>query len=236
MFHYRWHFKADIDKAERILACWWKREPMDDASLAQLAKAVSGRQVPRLSFVGSNATTAPLIETGYLRVLLALEEHLRHHSFLLGARPASADFAIYGQLTQLVQFDPTSMALAVEHAPRVCAWVGMLEDLSGIDVPEEDGWLDARTLPPSLLALMHEVGRLYVPVILANAQAVSHGNTSFETTVDGQPWAQNTFAYQAKCLAWLRRDYQALDVVARALVDQVLADSGCAALFHPVAV
>jgi glutathione S-transferase len=231
MFHYRWNFKSDIEKAGRILACLWKIEPLDDTSLERMTHAVTERQVKRLSMVGSNATTGSAIEEGYLRVLLALEENLRHHSFLLGNRPSSSDFAMYGQLSQLVQFDPTPMTLAVEHAPRVCAWVALLEDLSGLDVPDEGGWMDAHTLPSSLVALLHEVGRLYVPILLANAMAVSQSKPSFEATVDGKPWKQNTFSYQAKCLAWLRRDYQALDGNARILVDQVLAGTGCAELF-----
>jgi hypothetical protein len=41
----------------------------------------------------------------------------------MGSRPGSSDFAVYGQLTQLAQFDPTPMAQAVRYAPRVCAQV-----------------------------------------------------------------------------------------------------------------
>ena len=52
-----------------------------------------------------------------------------------------------------------------------------------------------------------------------------------QTTVDGQPWVQQAFPYQAKCLAWLRRDHAALPLAARAQVDAVLAGTGCEALF-----
>lgn len=231
MFHYRWHYAADIRKAERVLACW-RGAPQDDATLAQSAAMVSGRQIPRLRYVGSNATTAPVIEAGYLRVLQALEEHLRHHAFLMGARPGASDFALYGQLTQLAQFDPTPMALAVEHAPRVCAWVALLEDLSGIE-PADDDWLNASALPASLRALLAEAGRLYAPVMLANAHALAAGQAEVHAVVDGQPWVQQAFPYQGKCLAWLRRDYDALGAEARARVDQALAGTGCEALFAP---
>jgi len=132
MFHYRWTRQADIQKAAQILASW-RSEPQGDAALAAAAAQVSGRQIPRLRYVGSNATTAPVIEAGYRRVLEALEDHLRQHRFLMGNRPGASDFAVYGQLTQLTQFDPTPMALAADVAPRVCAWVMLLEDLSGIE-------------------------------------------------------------------------------------------------------
>jgi glutathione S-transferase len=229
MFHYRWAYRADEHQAMRVLASW-RGAPQDDAALADTAALVSGRQVPRLRYVGSNATTGPVIEAGYQRVLLALEAHFRRHPFLMGDRPGASDFGMFGQLTQLVQFDPTPVAIASAMAPRVLAWTGRMEDLSGLDVADS-GWLDAAHLPPSLLALLAEVGRLYAPLLLANAQALAAGQPELQTTVDGQPWVQQAFPYQAKCLAWLRRDHAALPPAARAVVDAVLAGTGCEALF-----
>jgi hypothetical protein len=49
--------------------------------------------------------------------------------------------------------------------------------------------------------------------------------------VDGQPWTQAPFPYQAKCLKWLREGREALPDAARAKVDAVLAPTGCGALF-----
>ena len=231
MFHYRWTYPADIRKAGEVLACW-RGGPHEDAALTAKAEAVRGRQIPRLRYVGSNATTGPVIEAGYRRVLLALEDHFRTHRFLMGARPGASDFAIYGQLTQLVHFDPTSMALAAEIAPRVCAWVLMMEDLSGLE-PADADWLDVTRLPGGLHALLHEAGRLYAPLLLANAQALQAGQAELQATIDGQPWVQQAFPYQGKCLAWLRRDYQALSAVDRARADAALTGSGCEVLFSP---
>jgi glutathione S-transferase len=229
MFHYRWHYVPDIRKAGEVLACW-RGGPHDDVALAAAAEAVRGRQIPRLRYVGSNAATAPVIEAGFRRVLLALEDHFRTHRFLMGARPGASDFAIYGQLTQLVHFDPTPMALAAEIAPRVVAWVLMMEDLSGLE-PAEDGWLDVTRLPASLQALLRECGRLYAPLLLANAQALQQGQAEMQATIDGQPWVQQAFAYQGKCLAWLRRDHASLSAADRARADAALAGSGNEALF-----
>jgi len=231
MFHYRWTYPADIRKAGEVLACW-RGGPHEDAALTATAEAVRGRQIPRLRYVGSNGTTGPVIEAGYRRVLLALEDHFRTHRFLMGARPGASDFAIYGQLTQLVHFDPTSMALAAEIAPRVCAWVLMVEDLSGLE-PADADWLDVTRLPGGLHALLHEAGRLYAPLLLANAQALQAGQAELQATIDGQPWVQQAFPYQGKCLAWLRRDYQALSAVDRARADAALTGSGCEVLFSP---
>jgi len=231
MFHYRWTYPADIRKAGEVLACW-RGGPHDAAALAATADAVRQRQIPRLRYVGSNPSTGPVIEAGYQRVLLALEDHFRTHRFLMGARPGASDFALYGQLTQLVHFDPTSMALAAEIAPRVGAWVLMMEDLSGLE-PTDTDWLNVTRLPDSLKALLRETGRLYVPLLRANAQALQAGQAELQATIDGQPWVQQAFPYQGKCLAWLRRDHQALSAADRARADAVLAGSGCEALFIP---
>ena len=231
MFHYRWMYDADIRKAGEVLACW-RGGPHDDAALAATAQAVRERQIPRLRYVGSNPQTGPVIEAGYRRVLLAMEDHFREHRFLMGGRPGASDFALYGQLTQLVHFDPTPMALAAEIAPRVVAWVLMMEDLSGLE-PGEADWLDVTRLPDSLRALLHESGRLYAPLLLANAQALQAGQTEMQATIDGQPWVQQAFPYQGKCLAWLRRDHQALSPADRARANAALAGSGNEVLFRP---
>lgn len=229
MFHYRWTYAPDIRKAAQLLASW-RGGPHDDASLEATAALVSGRQIPRLRYVGSNPDTAAVIEAGYRRVLLALEEHFRAHRFLMGGRPGASDFAIYGQLTQLAHFDPTPMALAAEIAPRVCAWVLMMEDLSGLE-PTDGDWFDITRLPASLGVLLREVGRLYAPLLLANARALQAGEAELHATIDGRPWVQQSFAYQGKCLAWLQRDHQALPDEARRRFDAALAGSGCEALF-----
>lgn len=228
MFHYRWHRALDSHKASMVLPNW-HLGAMDDATLAARAQAFSERQIARLRYVGSNPQTWALIEASYLRLLDVLEAHLRRHAFLLGGRPGAGDFALYGQLTQLAHFDPTPMALTVQRAPRVYAWVGKLDDLSGLE-PADSDWFDACTLPPTLISLLQEIGRVYAPLLLANAQALQGGQAEFSTTIDGQPWSQQSFTYQGKCLAWLRRDYQALGAHDLATVRCALAGTGCEAL------
>jgi hypothetical protein len=106
----------------------------------------------------------------------------------------------------------------------------MMEDLSGLE-PTDGDWFDVQQLPASLRMLLRETGRLYAPLLRANAQALQAGQAELHATIDGQPWVQQAFAYQGKCLAWLRRDHQALPAEARARFDAALAGSGCEVLF-----
>ena len=229
MFHYRWVYQADIDKAAATLPTW-RGMAIPDEQLQAAGKMFSERQISRLGFVGSNPVTGPVIEAGYRRFLAAFEDHLRHLPYLFGARPSAADFALYGQLTQLAAFDPTPMALTLKTAPRVHGWTGMLEDLSGLE-PTEADWITAETLPDTLITLLTEIGRVYPPVMLANAKALMSGADKVEAVVDGQPWTQAPFPYQGKCLKWLREAREALPDGARATVDALLAPTGNGALF-----
>jgi len=229
MFHYRWAHPTDVAHAAAILPRW----TLPDGPTAMLAEAgeqFAQRQVGRLAVVGSNATTAPVIEDSYRRVLGLLDSCLTGSRFLMGNRPAASDFGLYGQLTQLTGFDPTPRSVAMQIAPRIVAWVDVVDDLSGLE-PQEDGWLPREQATERLRPLLCEAGGTYVPFLLANADALSRGVDRVECVVDGRPWVQKPFPYQAKCLAWLREGRAALSPGDRAAVDALLAGSGCEALF-----
>ncbi len=228
MFHYRWAFDEDADNAGTLLPLG--TQSCLTAKQAKDAKAFfSDRQISRLSYVGSNAVTAPVIEQSYQRLLEILQEHFVHQPYLLGERPSACDFALYGQLTQLVWFDPTPRRLAHQHSPRTVAWVDVMSDLSGQELEVSD-WTPLSEQPSTLKNLLNEVGRLYVPALLANAEAVQAGEKQWSAVIDGQPWQQRSFPYQAKCLQWINEQYMALNDVDRQSVDAILSGTGCEAV------
>jgi len=229
MFHYRWAFPADVDKAARILPRWFASDAPEEKVVA-LGEQFAKRQIERLWVVGSNATTAPVIEASYRRLLQLLDAHLTTSRFVMGARPGTADFGLYGQLTQLVGFDPTPAAIALEEAPRVMAWVDCMEELSGVEPGARD-WISRDSIPQTLRALLGEIGDVYAPFLLANALALTKGSERVECTIDGRPWVQQPFPYQGKCLAWLRERRAALDPGDRSALDDTLSGTGCEVLF-----
>ncbi len=228
MFHYRWHFDADADNAGTMLPLGLD-PTMPAAAHDQFKSMFSKRQRERLYVVGSNNTTAPVIDASYRRFLEAMEALLQAQPFLLGRRPGAGDFALYGQLTQLVGFDPTPRAIAYEVSPRTVAWVSTLEDHTGL-TPGADDWLDSGALPGALRGLLEEVGRVYAPTLLANARAIESGEATWDIEIDGARWTQQTFPYQGKCLRWINEQYRALSEAQRERVDQVWAGTGCEAL------
>lgn len=226
MFHYRWYFEEDADIAGTIL-------PLVDLAIntpnelhSQYKELIAKRQIDRLWVVGSNDETAELIDLSYKRFLKLMEEHLLVSPFLLGNKPSSSDFSFYGQLTQLVRFDPTPRKLAYEYSSRTVAWVDILEDLSGHDV-ENTSWTSLEESPDTLKNILKEVGKMYVPALLANADALIKGAEIWEAEIDGAMWKQKTFNYQGKCLAWIKEEFDALNKDDKLRVKEYLQGTGC---------
>ncbi len=219
MFHYRWNYKADRwSTAERIaLQMAGAQGPL---GVAQARAMVADRMTGRLGFVGSSDKTRPLIEASFKRVLGLLEKHLASRPYLLGGRPALADFGLWGQLYEAAT-DPTPGGKMRASAPAVMAWVARMQ------IPAHDGPFEAwAALAPTLMPLLtDEVAALFLPWSAANAAAIAGGAKSFDVTLGGVAWSQEPQKYHARSLAEIRRKYQA----ARAApgLDGILEKSGC---------
>jgi glutathione S-transferase len=230
MFHYRWAHEADYKNAGPLLIFWGSSAVPDETARA-MSDQFSKRQIERLYVVGSNDITAPIIESAYARFVTLLDKILAKSGYVLGARPSSADFAILGQLTQLAIVEPTSAKITRDISARVRAWVDRMDDLSGLSPSNED-WFNVPEIRDRLEPLLLEIGRTYVPVMLANAKAAMAGEKSFETEVDNAPWTQPTFKYQTKSLGWVREAYFDLKPDQQTAVDDILKGTGCEALFE----
>lgn len=229
MFHFRWAHEADWKNAGPLLVYWGMNTAPPEMA-EQFAAEFTKRQIDRLYVVGSNEVTAETIESSYTRLIEILDALIARKGFVLGARPSSADFALFGQLTQLTVVEPTSAAITRNVSQRVRAWVDLMEDLSGV-APNEDDWFSAEEAQEALAPLLAEIGHTYAPAMVANAKAVMAGDATFDTEIDGRAWTQPTFKYQAKCLQWLREAHTALSDNERGAVDAMLAGSDCEQLF-----
>ena len=227
MFHYRWGIPENVEHASQVLPLWNIGIP--DSTVDFFRANFAKRQIDRLSGVvtGSIEVCGPIIEASYVRLLEILRTRFTEHKFLLGDRPGTGDFGLYGQLTQLVQVEPTSQALARKDYARVTAWVDAVDDLSGLPVEGDAGWVARDSLGDTFRELLGEVGRTYAPFMVANAKAIDSGEPETHCEIDGGKYWQKAFPYQRKCLAWLQAEYAALSAPDRGFVDGVLAGTGC---------
>jgi glutathione S-transferase len=222
MFHYRWFREIDQEICSRFLA-FDMFGPGGREAIEKAAGAFRDRQVSRMTLVGCTEQNQPLIEETFGQVLDILESHIVQQRYLFGSRPSRADFALFGQLSQLA-LDPTPAALMQERAPFTRRWVAQMDDLSG----EEGQWISGDAdLPQAVVALLGLMGEIYFPFLLANADAFEHGEKSFAFEVRGHCYEQGSFKYQVKCLTELRRRFSGLDREARSRVEPVLEGAGC---------
>ena len=208
MFHYRWSYESDIKKAGDMLPRW-NNTTASDETLNQKSLEISAHQIGRLKYVGSNEVTRETIEVSFTRFLEKLDKVLNYSQFILGNRPSSADFAVYGQLTCLALFDPTPQKLIIETVPRIYAWTEIMEDLSGYELLNDD-WLELdgeSRLPNPLAELLSEISDVYTPYMLSNEQCILSGQNTLKTKIHGRDWEQTPFPYHIKCLNKLREEY-----------------------------
>ena len=219
MFHYRWAREVDQLAAAGRLA----RMMMPDATEAQLSNAIAQvreRMTGRVWFVGSNSQTAGQIEESFRETLDLLETHLSTRPYLFGARPAFADFAMWGQIYN-AWTDPTPGAIVESRALNVLAWIHRML------WPRAEGGFEAwSSLEPTLMPLLQgQVGRLFMPWTVANADAIAANREEFSIDLGGRMWTQKPQKYHAKSLGVLRQKYAALPD--RRDLDSVLERAGC---------
>ena len=219
MFHYRWRYQPDCwATAERIaLQMMGAQGPL---AVAQARAAVAERMTGRLGFVGSNEQTQPVIEASFRQALALLDAHLATRPYLLGGRPALADFGLWAQFYEAAT-DPTPGAIMRASAPQVMTWVKRM--LS----PKAEGPFEAWDgLAPTLMPLLkQEIGALFLPWSVANAAAITGNAKTFEVSIGGTTWSQEPQKYHARSLAEIRRKCAA----ARSApgLEAILRDSGC---------
>ena len=216
MFHMRWAREVDQLAVSRRFAA--KAEDVEAT-----AKGIRERMVPRTWFVGANETTAPQIEQSLADALPLIDAHLSSRPYLFGARPAFADFGLWGQIYECGR-DPTAGALVKQHA-NVVAWVDrMLEPQAQ---GEFEDWSALRdTLAP---LLRDQVAGMFLPWSNANAEAIASGAAEFDVTLKGKRWTQRPQKYHARSLAALKARYGQTDDGA---LDAFLEEVGCKAFLR----
>ncbi len=230
MYHYRWFYDDSISKAGKLLP-FDQNVQMPVAQWRGGVDFITQRQIARMALVGSTLENREIIESSYRRFLGLLDVLILDGHFLSGDRPGRADMGIYGQLSQLALWDPSSQRVTLEIAPRVVTWTQQLDDLSWLPVVDGQGWGSRSDLGEKLHDLLCEIGSTYVPFMLANNEAVGAQSDETSCEILGSVYRQGPFSYQVKCLQWLRERYGLLTERERADVATILTGTGVDSLF-----
>jgi len=192
MFHQRWSQSPDKDAAAlRVLEqLFGDKMPKDKKSAAA---AITARMADRLPIVGASEDNAPVLSASFRRFVDLFNAHLEHHLYLFGGRPSAADFALAGQLQQIMM-DPTPAEYLNDRAPFLVAWCEFME-MPKVGAPFEP--LEA--LSETLLPLFRdEVAKTYLVWAAQNSENASKRRKMVKVTVDDGPFEQTTQRYAAK--------------------------------------
>jgi glutathione S-transferase len=222
LFLYRWWDPQDQAYVSRWAGEEWSVSDAEPGSPEEI-EHFRRRQISRMPILGATAENKPLLEQSYHKILAAFEPHVGMTKYLFGSRPSLADFAWFGQLSELAT-DPTPMRIMREKAPFTDHWTRRLDDASGVDgewYPRE------QALAGMAEALLRIAGELYLPFLVANAEAFAQGVERLEINVWGLPYALSPFKYQVKCLNLIRDKFAALEAEHRTALRPVLERTGC---------
>ena len=222
LFLYRWWDPEDQADVSRWAGEEWSVSQAETGSPEEIEQ-FRQRQISRMAILGATVENKPLLEESYLRMLAAFEPHVGMSNYLFGSRPSLADFAWFGQFSEMAT-DPTPMRIMRAKAPFTDHWVRRLDDASGV---EGEWYSRERALGGMAEALSRIAGELYLPFLIANAEALAKGVERMEMNTWGLPYALAPFKYQVKCLQQLRDKFSALDTESRAALQPVLERTGC---------
>ncbi len=121
-----------------------------------------------------------------------LNAHFSTSEFLFGARPSLADFAIFGSNAAHFVNDPVCRGWADELGPEVVKHTHRLLEPEEIEHGE---WSRAHSTPESLIAILADIGRIYLPWV---TEATRDGRAQIEfasgkgITVEASPFLKES--------------------------------------------
>ncbi len=192
MFFNRWGLKPD-----RELAGDRTMEQLLDGDLPRAKKKtrdqIIKRMRDRLPLVGVEKKNEKVLKPSFERFFTLLNTHLEQTLFLFGGRPSAADFAVAGQVAQLL-LDPTPGEWLRANAPFVTAWSEFME------APKAGGpFKPLSELEATLLPLFKdEVAVTYLPWAKANLAAAEAKEERVALKLDGKAYEQITQHYAAR--------------------------------------
>jgi glutathione S-transferase len=200
-YHYRWTRKKDQRlAAARAIEDYYTREAPADRKGAE--DAAIARMLDQMRSIGLEGEFGATVEKSFKRFVKLLDDHLRKHLCIFGGRPSIADFAIAGQLIQMMK-DPTPAKIIEKDGEFVAKWCEFLADAkpSGPFAAFEDL---KDTLAPIFAS---ELVAGFLPWAAENLESSLAGKESFEITLGKDAFTLTPLRSAARSFRELRRKF-----------------------------
>lgn len=203
VFHYRWTRKKDQRlAAQRTIDDYYTVSPPADRKAAEdLAIETMGAQLKTMQLDGE---LGDALEKSFKRFVKLLDEHLKKHLFIFGERPSIADFAIAGQLIQMMK-DPTPAKIIEKDGAFVAKWCEFMT------APTASGPFAAfEDLKDTLAPIFaDDLGLFFLPWAAENLESSLAGAETFTVTLGKDAVALTPLRSAARSFRELRRKFVA---------------------------
>jgi glutathione S-transferase len=202
-YHYRWTRKKDQRlAAQRAVEDYYVTTPPEDRKAVEDGAIV--RMLDQLRVMGLEGELGAVTEKSFKRFVKLLDDHLRKHLYIFGGRPSIADFAIAGQLIQMLK-DPTPAKIIEKDGEFVVKWCEFLGD------PKPGGPFAAfddlkETLAPIFES---ELAVAFLPWAAENLENALAGNETFTVTLGKDELTLAPLKSAARSFRELRRKFVA---------------------------
>ena len=157
----------------------------------KFVKAYFGKKLAKkfqgfVPLLGITEKSIPHIENWYENTVLHyLNEHFATHKYLLGDKPCTGDFGLFGPLYAHLYRDPAPKQLMDKLAPNVAAWVKRMNNPSAEkhtsaaasndnNPASNPAFLENDEIPATLLPLLKDMFAQQWPVLKNTSEALSH--------------------------------------------------------------
>jgi len=135
-----------------------------------IGKKVGAKFRGFVELLGITEQSIPAIEDWYENdFLVHLNEHFKHHNYLLGDKACIGDFGLMGPLYAHLYLDPVPGALMKEKAPNVVTWIERMNSTE----PAIGQWLNDDEIPTTLLPILSRVMSEFIPVMQSTVSEVA---------------------------------------------------------------
>ena len=210
VFHYRWGRKKDQKiAAQRAIDEYFTQSPPEDRKASEdlAIETMTGQ----LKLMQVDGELGDVVEKSFKKFIKLLDDHLRKHLFLFGERPSVADFAIAGQLIQMLK-DPTPAKIIEKDGEFVAKWC---EFMSAPTASGPFASLDdlRETLAP---IFADDLAAFFLPWAAENLESSLAGAETFAVTFGKDTVTLVPLRSSARSFRELRRKFvggQTLDVL-----------------------
>ena len=221
--HYRWHYKEGAEFASNHLA----KELLGAFPAPHFLKKMFLARRQRNGYTvgdGISLDNKNAVEANVRNLFSNLEKIFSKRSFIFGDTPSLADIGLSGPFYRHFALDPVPLKIIKNEAPSILNWLKALQ--SSQLTNSENQYIEE--IPADLDPLLEEIGRVYLPYLCKNVDAVQSGKKYFEFKSNELNIRKARFSqYRVWCLKELREKFYSLPKDDQTSVEQMLRKFHC---------